>query len=246
MKKMTLFVLARMLAFATLSAQIHLFLEEQEVILEDGKATGWVFPAAGTQDEVLEDMKEYLKDRSDLKLKKGGDNTLIAEKVSLPAVTTLRGDLIGTCIITEQYYSVAVVFKLGYDISLNSKDWQKEMESLRNYVKAFMAFHYEAVYARRIKDLEKELNDVEKDRKQTESKMASMTNKMNNLSKKIGNETETEKINSLQAEINTIEADLKALMDTLPGLDEQIAGLNKRLDQNRKESNAYLSTINGF
>ena len=83
---------------------------------------------------------------------------LIAEKVSLPAITTKRGDLIGLCRITEQYYSMAVVVKLGYDVSLSTKEWPAEMENLRHYVKAFMTFHYEQVYARRIKDLEKQMN----------------------------------------------------------------------------------------
>jgi hypothetical protein len=227
----------------TMKAQIHLFLEEQELILPDGKVTGWVFPAAASQEETLNDMKDYLKDRSDLKLKKEGDDMLIAEKVSLPAITTKRGDLIGYCRITEQYYSMAVIFKLGYDISLSVAEWPTEMESMHQYVKAFMTFHYEQVYARRIRDLEREIKDVEKTRDQTENKIGSITDKINNNSKKIAKETDTAKINALQAEINTLEADLKQQMDTLPGLESQLSGLKKKVDQNKAESNAYLSTI---
>jgi len=246
MKTKNILVLAGLLMSASLFSQIHLFLEEQEILLKDGKVTGWVFPATGTQDEVLDDMKDYLKERSDLKLKKGGEHLLIAEKVSLPAITTKRGDLIGSCQIKEQYYAMSVIFKLGYDISVNTAEWPTEMESLRNYVKAFMAYHYEQVYARRIKDLEKQIKDVEKDRKQAEGKIASMTNKINNLGKKIAKESETAKINTYQSDINTLEADMKQQLDTLPVLDEKINDLNKQLDQNRLESNTYLSTINTF
>jgi len=246
MKKSMILLLAGLLLTVSLSAQIHLFLEEQEFIYDDGKVTGWVFPATGSQEEVLDDMKDYLKDRSDIKLKKDGDNILMAEKVSLPAITTKRGDLIGYSRITEQYYSMAVVFKLGYDISLSTTDWPKEMENLKHYVKAFMTFHYEQVYARRIKDLEKELKGEEKERGQTENKINGITNKINNASKKIGKETETAKIDILQAEINTLEADMKVLMDTLPGMQAKIDQLNKQIDQNKTESNTYLSTIATF
>jgi hypothetical protein len=246
MKKILILLLVGVLFSGSLSAQIHLFLEEQELNYSDGKVSAWVFPATGSQEEVLDDMKDYLKDRSDIKLKKDGDNILIAEKVSLPAITIKRGDLIGYSRITEQYYSMAIVFKLGYDITLSTTDWPKEMENLRHYVKAFMTFHYEQVYARRIKDLEKDLKGVEKDRDQTESKINSLTKKVNNNSKKIGKETETAKINAYQADINTLEADMKLLMDTLPGLQAKIDQINKKIDQNKTESNTYLSTIATF
>jgi peptidoglycan hydrolase CwlO-like protein len=195
---------------------------------------------------TLNDLKEFLKDRSDIKLKKDGDNILIAEKASLPAITTKRGDLIGYSQITEQYYSMAIAFRMGYDISLSTAEWPREMESLKQYVKAFMTFHYEQVYARRIKDLEKELDGVEKERDQTESKLNSLTKKINNNSKKIGKETETEKIDAFQAEINTLESDMKVLMDTLPGLQSKIDQLTKKIEQNKTESNTYLSTIATF
>ncbi len=243
MKKIMALLIAGVLFSGTLNAQIHLFIEEQVLTLPDGKVTAWVFPAAASQEETLNDMKEYLKDRSDLKLKKEGDEMLIAEKVSLPAITTKRGDLIGLCRISEQYYSMAIIFKLGYDISLSVAEWPKEMENLHQYVKTFMTFHYEQVYARRINGLEKEIKEVEKNRDQTENKIGGITDKINNNSKKIAKETDTAKINELQSEINTLEADMKQLMDALPGLETQLASLKKQVDQNRSESNTYLSTI---
>jgi outer membrane murein-binding lipoprotein Lpp len=239
-------LIAGVLFSGTLNAQIHLFLEEQVLTLPDGKVTAWVFPAAANQEETLNDMKEYLKDRSDLKLRKDGDEMLIAEKVTLPAITTKRGDLIGLCRISEQYYSMAIILKLGYDISLSVTEWPTEMENLHKYVKTFMTFHYEQVYARRINGLEKEIKDVEKNRDQTENKIEGITDKINNNGKKIAKETDTAKINELQSEINTLEADMKQLMDTLPGLESQLESLKKEVDQNRSESSAYLSTIATF
>lgn len=246
MKKNLTLLLAGMLFSGSLNAQLHLFLEEQEMALPDGKVTAWVFPATSSQEETLDDMKDYLKDRSDLKLKKEGDEMLIAEKVSLPAVTTKRGDLIGICRITEQYYSMAIIFKLGYDVSLSTTDWSAEMENLRQYVKGFMVYHYEQVYARRVKDLEKQIKETEKVRDQTENKIGNIANKIENQKKKIGKESEATKIEALEGEIVTMEADMKRLSDTLPDLELQLTNLHKKVEQNKTEVNAYLSTIGTF
>lgn len=246
MKKITLLLLAVMILTVSGYAQTHLFLEEREVTLPEGKITAWVFPVTRDVEEALDDLKDYCKDRSDLKLKKDGDNMLIAEEWSLPTISAKRGDFIGYCYITDQYYAMAIAFKLGYDISLNSEDWTSEMENLRNYSKSFMAYHYEQSYARRIKILEKDLKDLEKERDQNEGKINNLTNKVNNLSKKIAKETETLKIEEYEADINTIEADIRTLMDTLPGLESNISETNKQLTQNKTESNAFQGIIGGL
>ena len=246
MRRSLLFSISFLLFSGSLFSQAHLFLEEQELTLADGKVMAWVFPAAASQEETLDDLKEYLKSRSDIKLKKEGDDMLIAEKVSLPAITTKRGDLIGLCRITEQYYSMAVVVKLGYDVSLSTKEWPAEMENLRHYVKAYMTFHYEQVYARRIKDLEKQVKDSQKVLEQTESKVGSLNNKISNNHKKISKETDEGKIGVLEAENNTLEGDKKRLEDTLPEMVVQLDALNTKIEENKTELNTYLSTIATF
>lgn len=230
----------------SLQAQVHLFLEEQEVGLPDGVSTAWVFPVIGNLEDALEDLDDYCKERSDVKMKNGGNNLIIAEKVSIPAIASKRGDLVGYAYITDQNYNMALVFQLGYDISLNSTDWPTEMGSMRNYAKAFMTYHYEQEYARRLKTQEKELNALEKEKKQNVNKIDNLTNKVNNLGKKIGKETETAKIEAYEAEIRTLEADVKQLMDTLPGLEANITQLKTRIEQNLSESSVYLSTIGGL
>jgi prefoldin subunit 5 len=246
MKKFLPILIVGMIITGSLKAQIHLFLEEQEVTVPDGKITAWVFPTAGNLEETLDDLKNYCKDRSDLKMKKEGENIIMAEKISFPAVATKRGDLIGYSFMTEKYYAMALAFKLGYDISVDSESWAVEAENLRNYAKAFMTYHYEQTYARRVEILEKEIKGLEKDKKQNENKIGNITDKVNSLGKKIGKETDTAKIDSYQAEINTLEADMRQLMDTLPGLESQLADLRKQVDQNKTESYTYLGAIGAF
>jgi prefoldin subunit 5 len=234
---------AAALLCGSLNAQVQLFLDEKEVQLPDGKVTAWVFPIPGTQEEVMEDMKDYTKDRSDIKMKKEEDNLYVAEKISLPSISTRRGDLVAYFFEADNYKALAIAFKLGYDISLDSKMWKDEMEHLHSYTRAFMAFHYEQSYARHIDVLDKELKDVEKERKQTEHKVNNMNEKVADLGKKIGKETDTEKINGYEADINELEADIRQLMDTMPGLGSRIEELNKELNRLRTESHNHQGTI---
>ena len=246
MKKTLILLLAAALFSATLNAQQHLFLEEQELTLADGKVKAWVFPATGSQEETLEDFKDYLKERSDLKLKKEGDEMLIAEKVSLPAITTKRADLIGICTVKEQYYSMAIVIKLGYDISLSTAEWPSEMENFKHYVKAFMVYHYEQVYAQRIKDLEKKVKDSEKVLGQTEGNIENLDGKIGSNNKKISKETDAGKIGELEAENKTLEGEKTVLSNTLPDMVSQIDDLKTEIEENKTELNTYLSTISTF
>lgn len=246
MKQIISFLGVVFLFTLSLQAQIRLFLDEQEVGLPDGTSSAWVFPIAGIAEDAIEDLDDYGKERSDVKMKKVGDNLIIAEKVSMPAIASKRGDLLGYVYLKDQSYNMAMVFQLGYDISLNSADWSPEMENLRNYAKAFMAYHYEQEYTRRAKPQEKELKDLEKEKKQTENKIGNLNDKINNLGKKIGKETETAKIEAYETDIRTLEADVKQLMDNLPGLESSISQLRARIEQNLAESSVYLSTIGGL
>ena len=246
MRNFLIFSFSLFLLSGSLRAQDHLFLEEKEITLADGKVSAWVFPAGDTQEKTLDDMKDYLKDRSDIKLKKEGDDMLIAEKVSLPAITTKRGDLIGLCQVTEQYYSMAIIFKLGYDISLSTEEYPTEMESMRHYMKSFMTFHYERIYADRMALLEDQIKDVEKERDQTEKQVGSINNKISSNSKKIAKETDDAKINELNTENATLEGELKVLSDNLPPLHAELDRLKKEMEENKTELNSYLSTISAF
>ncbi len=246
MKKMFFLLIAGILLPVFMLAQDHLFLEEQEVNLEDAKSSAWVFPIPRNLEEPLDDLQDYCKERSDLKLKKGSENMVIAEKVSLHHITAMRGDLIGYTFIREQYYAMAMVLQLGYDISLNSKEWEKEMQNFRNYAKEFMSYHYEQYYSRRIQEKEKELKDVEKDKKQAENKIDNITGKVNNLGKKIGKEEETAKIQNYESEINTLESDMQELADTLPGLESRINALKEDIEILKTESHTYHNAISSF
>lgn len=228
-----------------LAAQIQalLFMEEQEVELEDTKATAWVFPIYRDLEAALDDLKDYCKERSDVKMKKGGDNVLIGEMVSIPSIASKRGDLIGYAFITENYYGMALAFQLGYDISISSAEWDQEMKNLRNYAKEFMSYHFERSFSRKIDDLEKDIKEVEKDMKQTENKIDSQNNKIDNLYKKIAKETDEIKKEDYNTEIAAIQSEINTLSATLPPMQEQENKLRETMSSIKTESHIYLSAI---
>jgi len=110
MKKRHILTIALLSLVIASHGQAHLFLEEQEVDLEDTRSSAWVFPIYRDLDAALDDLKEYCKERSDVKMKKGGENVLIGEKVRIPSIADKRGDIIGYAYITENYYGMALVF----------------------------------------------------------------------------------------------------------------------------------------
>ena len=243
MKKLYAIIVAVILLAGSVDAQDHLFLQEQEINLKDGKSSAWVFPVVHDLDEALEDLQEYCKDRSDVKLKKGKENLYIAEEVSIPAIATKRGDLIGQGFITENYYGIALVFQMGYDISVNSVEWAVEMNNFRSYARAFMSYHYEQHYARRIDALEKEIKSLEKDTKQSVNKINSMNKKIGNLNEKIAKETDDVKKETFNSEIATLESDIQVLSDALPKLKSQIETLQGNVNKLQSESNTFQTTI---
>ena len=243
MKKYHAMMVATLFTFLSVHGQIHLFLEEQEIQMEDARVTAWVFPVDRNLEEVLDDLKDYCKERSDVKMKKEGDNMMIGEKVSIPSIASKRGDLIGYAFSKESYYALALVFQLGYDISVNSKEYEAEMNNFHNYTRALMSYHYQHSYDRRVENLEKEIKSKEKELDQNEKQVSSLNNKIDGLNKKIDKETDDAKIEEYKAEIATLQADIGSVSVMVPLQQTQINQLINERDRLKTESHTYLSTI---
>ncbi len=243
MKRGIALVIISVLLLPALCGQIHLFLEEQEISYDDSKLKGWVMPVTNNLEEALKDLDDYIKDRSSIRMKKDGKDVLVAEKVSLPAIAKKRGDLIGYGYITDSYYAVAIIFRLGYDISLNSEEYEAEMENFHTYARQFMSYHYEHAYDRRMGAIDDEIKDIEKEKNKHEKDIDGMYRRVGNLRERIEKETDEFKISELNTEVNTLEADMESLRNLIPDLDSKLEELNTRKDQLNTEAHTYLGTI---
>ncbi len=224
-------------------SQIHLFLEERQVPLEDGSTSGWVFPVVQDLDEALKDLDDFCKDRSDVRMKRDGDNALIAEKVSIPAISTKRGDLIGYGFTSGTDNVVGLVFRLGYDISLNSQDWESEMNNFHTYARQFMSYHYENAYDRRMEEIDKEIKNLEKEKDRIDKDIVQLSRRIDNNNNRIEKETDEGKLSELRTEISTYEADIENLNNELPSVQSKLEELQGRKDQLNTEAHTYLGTI---
>ena len=246
MKKIYLFFSIAFVCMLSVHSQIHLFLEEQVVDLDDSRSSAWVFPVAHDLDLAMGDLQDYCKDRSDVKLKKGGENILMGEKVSIPTIATKRGDLVGKGFITETYYGVALIFQMGYDISLNSVDYAPEMKNFRNYAKEFMSYHYEKSFTRRVVAVEKQISDLEKEKGQGDNKIGSANKRIQNLNKKIAKETDESKISLHKAEIEANEMEITTISSSNSKLQEQIDQLKGDNEKLKEELHKFQANIAVF
>ncbi|PID91031.1 MAG: hypothetical protein CSA96_10420 [Bacteroidetes bacterium] len=243
MKKLFSITLLFSLVFMTTQAQFHLFLEEQQTDYDGAKLSGWAFPVSIGSDQVLDDFKDFVKQHSDAKARKDGSNTMVAEKASIPALTTKRGDMIAHDYTSGSHETVILVFRMGYDICLDSQDWNPEMQNFRTWAKSFMAYHYQQSYTRRIEAVEKELKAAQKENKQNDNKISSLDKKEANLNKRMRKESDQGKIDERKADISTAVADRDRLIANQPGLDNRISTLRERIIKLTEESNEYQAAI---
>ena len=246
MKKIYAVLLIASIGILSVHSQSHLFLEEQMTDLGDAQSSAWVFPVAHDLELALKDLQDYCKERSDVKLKKEGDNIMMGEKVSIPSIATKRGDLVGKGYITETYYGVALIFQMGYDISLNSIDFAPEMKNFRNYAKEFMSYHYEKSFTRRVVATEKQISDLQKEKGQAENKIGSANKRIKNLNKKIVKETDESKISQYKAEIEANEMEIAPLSVNTTKLQEQIDQLQGDMAGIKEELNKFQASIATF
>lgn len=243
MKTRVILCLVALMISPLLHSQIKIFLEERQVPLEDGTCDGWVFPVVQDLDEALKDLDDFCKERSDVRMKRDGDNMLIAEKVSIPAIATKRGDLIGYGFTSGTDNVLGLVFRLGYDISLNSQDWESEMNNFHTYVRQFMSYHYENAYDRRMVEIDKEIKDLEKEKDRIDKDIVQLNRKIENNDKRIEKETEEAKLTEYKTENSLFESNIQDLNNQLPPLQSKLEELQGRKDQLNTEAHTYLGTI---
>lgn len=226
-----------------LTAQVTPFLTEQSVSLKDGVQTGWSFPVPGDLKEAYDDLADYCRKNSDIRLRREEDNLFLAEKVTVPKISPKRADLIGYGQAGPTYNTMTIIFRLGYDISLNSTGFPLEMNNLRFYVKSVMSYIYDQHYERRIEVLEREWNSLDKDRKNKAKEIADLEKKLKRDKNRIEKETDETKIDEIKGEMVTIQADLEKANDEHPDLKANSDQVKQELDNLRNESHQLQVSI---
>ncbi len=61
MRKILSFFVVAVLYYNSSAAQIHIYLEEKEINLKDGKYSAWSFPVSLELDEAFDDFRQFSK-----------------------------------------------------------------------------------------------------------------------------------------------------------------------------------------
>ena len=232
MKKIILFTVF-VLGYYTTYSQI-ISLNEDKIITKSLTVTGWVFNVCDDTEYAQDDIKKFLKDRYDFKTKKDSKTSLVVPEVTIPKVSSKRGDLLIYIKHSEVGNMMGLAFVLGYDISLNSKDNEKEMGYFREVAKEFMEYHYNSYYTNIIDDLDKELNSAKKDLLKKENDISGMKKKERNLDKKLAKEDNEEKKKDLETDLEELQTEIEEAYDLLPTLKEQVETLTEKLDEKKE------------
>lgn len=226
-----------------LSAQMHLFMQEQSVQVEDATLSAWVMPIPSSFEFAQKQFQDFAKDRVDIRLRKKDDMLYIAEKVSVPRVATPRGDMIAYTFASSGHSDIAIAFRLGYDISLNSILWPSEMGNLRSLSKEFMSHLYSEFYTDSIAVLEKDLKSLEKEKKSFEKDLDGNSNKISRNNKSLEKEDDEVKIADIKAEIGGLESENERILQLLPDLENNIGKLRMKMGALRNEMLEVINAI---
>lgn len=241
MKKL-IFTISLFLGFNFVYSQV-ISLNEEKIITKDETLTGWVFNICEDIDYAKEDIKKFLKDRYDLKVKKDSKNTLVVPEAVLTNVSPKRGDLLIYTQHSESGNIMGLSFVMGYDIYLNSKDNEKEMGYFRDFAREFIEYHFDSYYTDLIEDLDKQLNSAKKELHKREGDVSSMKKKEMNLDKKLSKEEDTEKQKELEKDIEELLAEIDDTYDLLPALKEKVETLQDKRDENKEKLIDYQNNI---
>lgn len=221
----------------------NISLKEDRIITGDESVTGWIFNVCEDESFAKDDIKNFLKDRYDLKAKKKNKYTAIVPEAEIPNVSTKRGDLLIYLQHSDTGNIMGLSFVLGYDISLNSKDNEAEMSHFRDMAKDFVEYHYNSYYSSKIESLNKQLNKAKKDLHKKESDISSLKKKEMNADKKLSKEEDQEKKQELEKDAEELLTEIENTYDLLPALKEQIETLQEDRDENKKELLDYQNQI---
>jgi len=162
-----------LLLFSGLAQAQRLIVEQRTVKNEEGNdQNSWTARLDQDMSTCMDSYENFMKEKFRAKVDKRGKNMLVAEKIQLPELTNLRLDQ-RTLFTTEASgTAVSFMFSLGYDVHFGLDSYPDKFEKAEDFVKAFVRYHYESAYAKRMKEIEEKIkskqDDIESNGKRTD------------------------------------------------------------------------------
>ena len=221
----------------------NLFLIEDEVMDDDTKVTALIIRSTDDFDEAMDNFKDFVKDKHDLKVKKENNQTYMIEAVELPHLSIKRGDLKIYLKQTDSTKIMAFSFRLGYDISINSEEYPEEMTEFKKFVLDYMEYNNHEHYMATIEEKSKLLDKSVKELRQNEDKIGSLQKKVGSLDNKYQKETDESKKTDIASDKNSLENEIETLTNQLPELRESVSEQEEVISGLKEEMNNYHQEI---
>lgn len=182
----------------------------------------------GKEKEVERAWKNYVREKNDIKLKSRKERNILnrtklkylkASKVELTNVINRMGDLLTVFETEDGLVKMTVIYRLGYNVSVNEPNFPAANSELLTYVQQFSEVNFQEYYTDKIKYLkraEKAVNkEIRKETKVLKKQTKNYTRFQQKEEKKDpfrvrSMEVQRELVNTLKAERNTYELQILA------------------------------------
>ena len=221
-----------LLTFWQVTAQNSLLNFKEENILINGASVDVANTMLkGDLNNIKKSWKSFIKKHIDEKM--SDDNGVLTVKETvINQITDKRGDLLTYIYNKDNEISLNVAYKLGYDVYMNSAQYETEFKKLEDFVNLFVYNYYNDYLPKYIKGKNKSLKVLTKEKSKAEKslkKSEKETAKLNKSNASIKKET-----TATAAKIITTEDDAKkkSLDTTKSELETQATENEKTINYN--------------
>ncbi len=194
-----LLVIVIMFFSVNLNAQETLLNFKEEAIVINGESINVANTTLkGEEKQIQKQWIAYVKNHIDKRMKED-DGIYIVKKIVIEELTNKRGDLLAYFYTKDNVVSLNVSFRLGYDIYLNSAEYESEFIGLNRFVNNFVYNYYNEYLPKIIKEKSKVLKQIVKEGKKAEKGIKKSTK---------SNISDREKISKSKIRIRAIDNDL--------------------------------------
>jgi hypothetical protein len=176
--------------------------------------------------------EDFMKEVFKVKVDRRGKSMLIAEKVALAEISSLRIDQRAVFASSSGGTTVSFSFSPGYDVHFGLKQYKSEFAKAGTFVKNYVRYHYKSFYDDQIKSLQNKIDDRHRDI-ETNGKRADKNDKAIAQNKSEDTEKAKAKNDKMLRENETYTADTaskrKEISDLEDQLDKAKAGLKNVL-----------------
>lgn len=214
-------------SFSTLQAQL-INVQDATLKTDDTEQTCVQVIMQPETKEVKKELKDFLSDKYDVKLKGIGflsnKDILTAEQVTIPAISDKTMDFSAQVVKANDKTRMCVAGSFGYDISINREKHPREYHAMKNIVLDFLDVYLPNYYQNKVEEKQEVVANLQDERNDLTDDIADNEEEIKQLKK------ENEK---LMKELDETKKQLKTQTAQLENRKKSLNKVNKELNNNK-------------